>query len=502
MRPGRTSYDLGVIYDERSLNGLLLGAIDFDTWKNAVVCSARDARCFAAVSGVADASTHDHLAHGYIEDKEVSSSTFICGYYDDIRAGLEEYGKTVNRPNRIYEWNDGVPFGWNSYSALTLNTTLDHIDEAADFIYNELPNFKSQDGVTYINFDAVFGIGEKQIRQTINILHSRNQKVGWYMNPLSHLPIQDHVPLKGTEHKFRKDILMKNEDASNYPMIDGKYPIDISLPEAELDFRLTLREFVDMGFDYLKLDFLSHGAVEGRRYNKNLHTGRQAYNYFWDIVHDELNPDKIAKTVFISSSIDPLFPCGQSHSRRSSCDAFGRHEDVKYVLNALNYGWWTNNSLYQFNDPDHTVLYKSMVDGRDSSSDNEARSRYNASLISGTVMLLSDNYGPKGDKDIINNSKKRALKFANNDRLNEVARLNKAFRPLYLKDASNIYYFDEYLAVFNFEDGLKTFEINPGAIKFKKSGVLLNLNNNKKISYKNKISVQLRAYDSVILKLT
>ena len=501
LRPGRTSYDVTAIYNDHNFNGLVLGAINFDTWKNAITCSAWDARCFSAISGVADASTHDHLPHGYINDTTVDSATFVCGYYDDIRDGLQVYGTIVSKPHQIYHWDNGVPFGWNSYSALTLNTTLNHIKKTADFIYEELPNFKSEDGVTYINFDAVIGIDNNAIKRTIKKLHARNQKVGWYMAPLCHMPILDHMPLKGTKHKFKRDILLKNADGSNYPTIDGKYPVDITIPEAELDFRLSLREFVDMGFDYLKIDFLSHGAVEGVRYNKELKTGRQAYNYFWNIIHEELDPNKIGRTVFISSSIDPLFPCGQSHSRRCSCDAFGRFDDVKYILNALNYAWWTNNTLYQFNDPDHTVLYKSMVDGRAASNENEARSRYNASLISGTVMLLSDNYGPKGDKEVIENSKARALKLANNEELNKIARMNKAFRPLYLSDTSNVYYYDNYLAVFNFEDKTMDFDINPTNIKFKKSGELINLNNNKKITYKNTISISLKAYDSVILKL-
>ena len=496
FRPGVTSYDLTAIINPVNNNGLFIGALDFDTWKNAIKTSAYDARSFKAISGIADSQTHDHLEHGYLSGKQIESSRFICGFYKDIRKAFEEYGKLCINDDGVYRWNHGTPFGWNSYSALTLETTIKDVEKAGDFINKKLTNFKTQDNVTYINFDAVINIDKKELIRLIRKLHRRNQKVGWYMNPLSHLVIDDEVRLRGSNLK-RKDILMKNDDGSLFPLIDNKYPIDITIPEAELDFRLALREFVELDFDYIKIDFLSHGALEGKRYNKDIKTGRQALMYFYEIVKEELNPEKIGKEIFISSSIDPLFPCGYSHSRRSSCDAFGHHEDNKYVLNALTYSWWTNNTLYQFNDPDHTVLYKSLVDQRSSTSLNEARSRYNASIISGTVMLLSDDYS-----DI--NARNRALKFANNKHLNNLAKLNKAFKPLDITRTSNIYYLndkDNYVAVFNFEDTEQTFSINPKDIRFKINGTLLNLNNNKKIQYNNSINITLNKYDSVIMKL-
>ena len=501
LASGRTSYDVTAIFDERSHNGLLIGALDFDTWKNGIVCSAYDARSFMAVSGIADAGTHDHLPHASVSGTEVSSSRFICGFYEDIRDGLEEYGRLCLNHNGIYHWDHGVPFGWNSYSALTLTTRIGHVRKAADLIYEKLPSFHSEDGVTYINFDAVFLITKKEIRDLIKVLHSRGQKVGWYMNPLSHLSVQDDVPLRGNRKMHRKDIVLKDPEGNDYPPIDNKFPIDITIPEAEEDFRLALREFVNMDFDYLKIDFLSHGAVEGKRYRKDIKTGRQALMYFYQIVMEELDPQKIGKEVFLSSSIAPLFPCGFAHSRRASCDAFGHHEDTRYVLNALSCAWWTNQTLYQFNDPDHTVLAHSLVDGREMTTEEEARSRYNASAISGTVMLLSDNYGPYGKRDIVALAKERAKQFADQKELNELARSNIAFRPLTLNDRNNIFYSKEYLATFNYEMTAKTHEIDPKEIGFPIRGTLLDLNRNKKITYEDVIHIELKGYDSAILKL-
>ena len=504
LSPGKTSYDVTAIFDDKTKEGLIIGSLDHDVWKNGIRCSAYDARCVNAISGIADEGTHDHLSHGYLQGKEISSSRFVCGFYKDIREGLLEYGSLAKENNGIFTWKKGVPFGWNSYSALTLLTTIDHVSHAADFIHTELPEFHSEDSVTYINFDSVIGITKKQIRELVKELHSRNQKVGWYMNPLSHHAFQDNIPLRSDPKLKRKNIVLRNADGSLYPGIDNKYPIDITIPEAEMDLRLALREFVDLDLDYLKLDFLSHGAVEGVRYNKEIRTGRQALMYFYNIIKEELDPDKIHKEVFLSSSIDPLFPCGYSHSRRCSCDAFGHHEDVRYVLNALTYSFWASGTLYQYNDPDHTVLYDSLVDGRGETSENEARSRYNASVISGTVLLLSDNYGPSDDKEKAEKAKERARQFANNKDLNAIARLGKAFIPMTLADTSEVFYLhdqDDYLSVFNYEDKTKEYTILPKKIGFPRKGVLLDLNRHKKISYEKEISIRLKAYDSVILKL-
>ena len=154
---GRSSYDVTAIYDEKTLNGLIIGALDFDIFKNAIICSAYDARNFTAISGVAVENTHDHLEHDHIEGKEVSSSRFICGFYEDIRDGLEQYGQLI-KGQPLFHWNHGVPFGWNSYSALAISTNIDHVYHAADLIYNKLPHFVTEEGTTFINFDAVFGI--------------------------------------------------------------------------------------------------------------------------------------------------------------------------------------------------------------------------------------------------------------------------------------------------------------------------------------------------------
>ncbi len=234
--------------------------------------------------------------------------------------------------------------------------------------------------------------------------------------------------------------------------------------------------------------------------------GRQALSRFYAILREELDPEKTGREIFVSLSISPLFPAGGGHVRRCCCDAFGHAEDVRYVLNALNFGWWTQPSLYRFNDPDHTVLYNSVVDGRGPTDLPSARSRYLASVISGTVMLLSDNYGPSGDGEIIRGSRERALTLANDPEINRIARIGKPFRPLSLKDGTCPVYFLEhegrrYAAVFNFSAETKEFRIRPEDLGAPLCGTAEILGRYEALHYENELVVRLEGHDSALLEL-
>ena len=501
LRPGRTSYDVSAIYDDETNKGLVVGALDFNDWKNAVQCSANDARCYTAFSGIADAGTHDCMPHGTLIGENVSSSRFLCGWYLDIRAGLEEYGKVCMEGKPAFRWNGPVPFGWNSYAGLSFEMPLiQHWKETSRFIKDELPDFCDSNGSAYINLDANFFLSKKELRAAIAEIHERGQYAGSYMAPLISHNLLNMIPLRGSPGKTMKSLVMKDKNGKAFPATDGSVPVDITIPAAEKNLRLWIRELVEDGFDYIKIDFLSHGAAEGPRHDKNIRTGRQALSRFYDIIREELDPAKVGREIFVDLSIAPLFPPGGGHGRRCCCDAFGHHEDVKYVLNALNYGWWTSGSLYRFADPDHTVLYHAYPDGRGNTDKCSARSRFLASVISGTVMLLSDNYGPTGDAEEIRKTRERTAEIANNADINAVARLGKAFKPLELKDdAAELYYLIEdgiaYIAVFNLKPEERLINIPISRFWIRREGTARHLWSGKTESYSGEINVRLDGYD-------
>lgn len=507
LRPGRTSYDVTAIYNEETNRGLVVGALDYSDWKNAVRCSAYDARCYTAFSGVADACTHDCMPHGSLIGEEVSSSRFLCGWYQDIRDGLEEYGRVCMEGKERFIWNGPVPFGWNSYAGLHIGMPLlDHWKEAADFLLDELPEFRDAAGKVTVNLDGNFFQDKKKMKKILDDIHARGHLAGNYMSPLIAHKMLGMIPLRGSVGRTMKSVVMKDRNGEPFPAADGSVPVDITIPAAEKNLRLWIREIVEMGFDYIKIDFLSHGAVEGPRYDKTVRTGRQALTRFYDILREELDPEKVGREIFVDLSIAPLFPAGGGHARRCCCDAFGHHEDVRYVLNALNFGWWTSGSLYRYADPDHTVLYHAYPDGREHTDPSSARSRYLASAISGTVMLLSDNYGPSGEPEDIRNARERTKLLAGNPEINQVARMGKPFRPLELRsNTASLYYLDTgsavYVAVFNFDSAERRLPIPLDGIGAAQAGIARSVWEESNLVYEGELSLSVKGYDCALLRL-
>lgn len=500
---GRKSYDVTAIYDENVMEGLIIGALDFDVWKNAIEWSPHDARCVSAFCGVADGGTHDICPHTPVCGDWVESSRFCVFWSKDIRRGLEQYGDICVKNRAPRSWPDRkVPFGWNSYSGLALDLKLSHWQEAGKFIKEQLPEFCGEDGTAYINLDGAFGLDEEEIKKTIENMHKNGQKAGWYANPCNWFADGGELCAEGTDIKM-KDLFLRDYTGNVMPAADGTVPLDVTHPKWEVMARTTIKRLIGLGVDYIKLDFLTHGSVEGAHFRKN-YTGRMALNLAYQILEDEINRSE--RSIFVSLSIAPLFPYFLGNSRRCCCDTFGHYDDVRYVLNALNFAWWTNGRIYQFNDPDHMPLYISAVDKREATTEAEARSRYYASVISGTVMMLSDNYGPEGDKKIIENSRQRAREIANHKEINEIARWGRAFIPVELKDKTvpfyTLCYKDRKLAaIFNFDDKktILSFEAIKGGLPEK--GRFSNVCGGKETAYEDFIEVTLDAYDAIIIEI-
>lgn len=511
---GRKSYDVTAIYDENSLEGFIIGALRFDVWKNAIRWAAHDARSFIAYCGAADEGTHDCCPHAPVSGEWVESAPFVFFWSEDIRAGLEKYGDMCASLVSARPWKrEKTPFGWNSYSALGMGLKLSHWREAGDFMKEELPDYCDGDGVTYVNLDGAFGLDQEEIKSTIDALHARGQKAGWYANPCNWFPAGGDMPIsyfvamdevRSEEPEIRiGDLFLRDHQGNVMPAADGTVPLDVTHPAWEKMARATIRRLIGLGVDYLKLDFLSHGSVEGAHYQKE-YTGRMALNLAYRILSEEI--DAAGREIFVSLSIAPLFPYFLGNARRSCCDTFGHHEDVRYVLNALNFAWWTNGRIYRYNDPDHVPLYLSVIDGRGATTEAEARSRYYASVISGTVMMLSDNYGPEGDAEVIRMSRERTRRFANDSKVNDIARLGRAFVPVEIRDGATPFYTlshegRHYAAIFNFSGERQTLSFSAERGRLPVRGKFCDIHGGGKTSYDGMISVTLEGYDAVILQV-
>jgi alpha-galactosidase len=253
------------------------------------------------------------------------------------------------------------------------------------------------------------------------------------------------------------------------------------------------------------MDFMVHGALEGEHYNKDINTGIQAYNYGMSHIISIIDPEKIGRDIFINLSIAPSFPYQYAHARRVSCDVFGKINDAEYMLNSVTYSWWMNDSIYKYNDPDHTILYKSY--NQESSTEDEAQSRINAAAIAGTVILNSDDIRRE-------EAKVRLKKLLANEDVNYLARLGVSFKPVegntgnracdtfVLHDTLNA---AVYVAIFNFLEEncvVKTIDLHRIGLDGTVDYQVYDLWEKTYREVNSNFKVELRAKQSKILKLS
>lgn len=427
MRPGRGSADYSVLFHEQTREGILIGAVEFDAWKNAIACSGFDCRTLEARSGneACGDNTHDLLDHATMVGPEVASSEFVVMYGSDWRLLMERYGDELASRITRRQWPGGAPFGYNTFAALCCDITEDNYRACGTFIREALiPRGFENDGTTFIDLDGGWRDFDREAMLRVKDEHlAAGQRVGIYDSPFAYWggDLDAEIPYLDEPHTFR-EIVVRGKDGEPLPPLDTAYAYDVTHPVWQEWTRRKAQFYIDWGFDLVKFDFLSHAGLEGVRLDPTVRTGRQALKVAYDFLADVYDERRIGRPFYLSISISPVVPVGPFNTRRISCDAFGLAEDIEYVCNALTYGWWTCGRLYQHNDADHVVLYKSFGMMRES-TEGEARARYTTAAIAGSTMLLSDDYD-------VSDARERTLRIATNEAVNHVARSGVAFRPM------------------------------------------------------------------------
>ncbi|NYF78251.1 alpha-galactosidase [Granulicella arctica] len=467
------SYEVTAIYDNASRKGLVLGSVTHDLWRTGILArKLSDKRVdeLEVYGGATGHWTHDVEPHGLVSGTTITSPRILVGYFADWRNGMETYGRENARVKPPLPWNDGVPFGWNSWAAYLQKIDLPKYNAVADFIHTELePKGFQNHHTAYINWDGGWTeLPEAGIIAAPRRLHAQGQKAGIYYTPFSYWSDDLSKVVEGTDGKYTySDLLLRDSHGQPLPKIDGAHPLDPTHPGTLARIDWEMARFVAWGYDSVKLDFLNSGSLEGVHHDPSITTGVAAYNLGMQRIEHDLAPKKIGRPFFISLSIAPLFPA-YGHSRRISCDAFGRIEDSDYLLNAVTFGWWANGTLYQFNDPDHTVISKDTDPYHPQSKPDsvqtldEARSRVNASVIAGTLLLDSD--------DLMDaRAQSRARELLTNTAVLNLARAGRSFRPVEGNSgthAAPIFLREDkdgsiYIAAFNYsEDQASTLEVD------------------------------------------
>lgn len=423
------SYEVTAVYDNNSRNALVTGSVSHDTWKTGITAGEESLiglNGFKVFCGVTSKETRDTLPHGFIRGREAASAKIFLGFYKDYRDGLEAYGAANGIMAEPLAWEKGIPMGWNSWSAVAKNINYEIYVNSSDFVKEHLQPFSfSADGRAYMNFDAGWNrLTEGELVKAAEHVKKNGQIPGIYTTPFTFWGGKNRgntVP--GTDGQYIwEDLLLKDEQGRVLPPLDGGLSIDPSHPGNVMRLQAEFRKFKKWGFQYVKLDFMSHGAVEGCHYRKDITTGIAAYNYGMGQIRDMLKEEIKEQEFFLSLSIAPIFPGQYAHSRRISCDVFGTINWAEYMLNSLTYGWWLNNRVYRFNDPDHIVVYNSY-NHPEPILFNEGLTRYISSAIAGTMMIDSDDFH-------IEEARERAAQILTNEEINAVAKAGIPFRPV------------------------------------------------------------------------
>ena len=439
-----TGFEVAAFYDNLTRNGLVVGSVTHDTWKSGVYWNwngVTNRLTQMNVFGGANSSTytHDVMAHGSVFGNSLISPTVFVGFGLDWRTTMEAYADENTLMVPKLAWTNGVPFGWNSWGVIQTGINYTDATNASAFIKNNLQgsNFNNN-GTVYINLDSYWdNLTSSQMQAFVNYCHANGQKAGVYLAPFAWFGSSvnaSNTTMQGSSYTYSQALLKTT--TGGYETNDSGLALDPTHPGTQARINYFINEFTNWGMDYLKIDFLTHGALEGVYYNTNVTTGMQAYNQGMQYIYN-----LVKGTMFISESIAPLFPYQYGHSRRIACDAeASKISNTAYTLNSVSYGWWLDR-LYCYNDPDIMVFQGPTTD--------ENQSRLINAAITGLFL--------DGDSFTNAASQSAAIASLTNAAVNALARSGQTFIPVEGNTgtaASMVFTSQQngasYLAVFNY----------------------------------------------------
>lgn len=416
-----SSYEVSAFFNKGTREGLIIGSVEHDVWKTgirAATLAGNELTRLEAFGGVTSYETRDVLPHGSMKGTKIRSPKLMLGYFSDWRRGMETFADINEKVSPKLPWTKGKPFGWNSWGAIQTNLSYTNATEVSVFFADYLQNNNfSNDSTVYIGLDSYWdNITYSNLIKLVKECKARGQNVGIYWTPFVDWTKDPNRLVEGSNSVYYRDIYLY---ANGKPQeIAGAWAIDPTHPATKKRADLFLNRFITQGFTYLKLDFMTHGALESdSHYDPNIHTGIQAYNQGLKYIADYLNG-----RMFINLSISPLFPTQYAHGRRIACDAYASISNTEYTLNSLTYGWWLDH-LYTYNDADNVVFNGVSL--------GENRARATSSVITG-IYIAGDDFSSTG----YSTAKTRATTFLTNAEVDRVARISKAFYPVEAADGS------------------------------------------------------------------
>ena len=495
------AHEVGAFFTPDNKDGLIIGSVTHDTWKSAVEYKSKATAVdeLYVYSGANTKLTRDQSPHGTVHGESISSATFLVGFYDKWKEGMNEYARinTTFTPKRA-SVGVGNPVGWNSWGSIQSDISFESAVATSDYIKENFQStWKDEENVVYVNLDSYWdNMSMDQLRAFVEHCEANGQVAGIYSSPFilwwDEYGMQvNNVP--GTDIPYN-DIRLKKTDGTYYGNdIDGCYPMDVTHPATYLHFKNQLEKLMSCGFKYIKLDFLVHGSLEGDYYDKSIQTGIQAYNYAMGKVAEIVGDD-----VFINLSMAPIFPYNYANGRRLCCDTYYKINETEYMMNSLTYGFW-QSELYDWIDPDHIVIWGK--DGK--ANERAARSRLLSGIVTGGSFLTGDNYvNPAKNAD---KAFSRYNELLTNKKLIDILKIGRPFEGVLSADcpyAADMFILENegstYVAMFNYSKvAIKTMSFD-----MPENAVATNLFTGKtQKALGGKIVVTLQPSDSVIFEI-
>lgn len=431
------------LFNVDTRKAIVLGSIDHSTWKSAIYVTPNGSnrlRKLTAEAGYISERTWDIVnnkasseRHGAVKGARVSSPRFMLGVFDDWRNGMETYAdaNAVLCPKYVWTKDESL-FGWQSWGGMEFGLNYTSAMSLLDFFEKELKpvGFYNKQGRCHLVLDSGWNaLTDEQLREYANRCKELGFVAGIYTTPFTYWGGEDAVT-GNYEWEGGRLGEMVLKTGGKYRHING-WSLDPTHPAVKEWNRRTFQKFRDLGFEFVKIDFMNNGSQEADSwYDPNITTGMMAYNYGMDYIKEFCGDDDI----MLDFSIAPIFP-NKAHVRRIGCDAWGDLPQSMYTLNCIEGSWWLDR-LYSFNDPDHMCMSKVKFSGKGSNDEQEARIRYTCGLITGMTLLggtyayegeVRGNYGLVVGYD---EERARAVKFTSNKDLLEVGRIGKSFRPV------------------------------------------------------------------------
>jgi alpha-galactosidase len=415
------SAEVGIIFNNASRNGFIVGSLEHTIWKSAVkTINQNKAASFSAWAGYSEKeNTRDSIAHGIVKGDRVASPKFFVGYYADWRNGMEQYAKTnriVEKPY-VFAWDKPTPVGWNSWGVLMEKINFENTTKVADFFANSVPEFRVGN-TAYIDLDSFWDNMVKggftgdfsKLKEFADYCKKKGLEPGAYWAPFTDWGWKDgpYRKAEGSDYTFGQ---MWTKTGNTYFDFDGARAIDPTHPGTLKRVDYVINKLKECGFKMIKIDFLGHAAAESNSfYDKNVTTGMQAYKVGMEHLVNALDGKML-----IYAAISPNMATSRyAHVRRIACDAWKTIEQTQYTLNSVNYGWWQTYS-YDYIDADH-VVFADVTEG-------ENRARLISSVITGTL-ITGDDYSKDGIWS------KRAKEWLQNKEMLKIVENGVAFRPV------------------------------------------------------------------------